>query len=355
MGAVQAVVDKLFGFFQTKGYVTEDEIFNECEDHDLDLVQIDYVSNQLLDRGVLIGDAPLSEGQKGIGVAFDYTQTDYDEIFLYFEKHYPGMSVVLNQIQKVIPPQKGEMEQLIKQTRSGNLYTREILIQKNMRLALKMAYSYRGKTTIPLEDIFQVAVMGIMKAIESYDPYSHSYFTSYCSTWMMQYIDRYIYNRETLIRLPVHVYDKIKLIRQWREESSEKELITLVQSEYNIDGNNAVGLISYSELDRIQSLDQLMNEKEELLLYDDFNLEEYVDKKLVSYLLFQAISRLSAREKDVLLLRYGLLDDCSMTLEKVGSILSVTRERVRQIESSALRKLRFSPQVRSLKTFLEDM
>ncbi len=340
MNPAQAVIEILVQMFQEKGYVTEDEVFNACEFHDLDLGKIDYVSNQLLDRGVLIGDPPSSDEEKSVESAFDYSQTDYEEIFRYFRKHYPGMKPIIKQIRKTIPPQKGEMEQLLLQTRSGNQHTREILIRKNMRIALKMAYSYRDKTTIPLEDLFSVAIIGIIKAIEAYDPFKHSYFTSYCGTWMMQYVDRYICDHETLIRVPVHAYENIKRIRQWRYEYTETELKKLVMEELGIDEDEAYEMISYSELDHIQSLDLWMKKRKELQLYADFNVEEIIDNHLLTESIFRALSFLTKKEQMVIVMRYGLDGNGIMTLEDVGKILSVSRERVRQIEHVAIRKMR---------------
>ena len=355
MSPSQAVIAKLTALFEKKGYVTESEIFDACETHDLDLSQIDFVSNQLLDKGVLIGDAPLTEHSDAPDASYDYTQTDYDKIYRYFRKHYPGMNHVIKMIKRITPPQKGEMEQLLQQTRSGNLFTREILIHKNLRTALKMAYSYRTKTSIPLDDIFQVAVIGIMKAIESYDPYSHSYFTSYCGTWMMQNVDRYICDRETIIRIPVHAYEKIQMIRQWREDYEGSTLIEKIQSEFAVDSSEAQKLVSYSEFDHIQSINLLLSRKNQSQLIDDFSVEEMVDERIANETIRQALSLLSPKERKVIILRYGLIDNRIWTLEEVGSVLQITRERVRQIELKTLRKLKSAPQFRHLYLLYEEM
>lgn len=348
MDPAQTVIEILVQMFQEKGYVTEDEVFNACEFHDLDLGKIDYVSNQLLDRGVLIGDPPSSDEEKSVESAFDYSQTDYKAIFRYFRKHYPGMKPIIKQIQKTIPPQKKEMEQLLLQTRSGNQHTREILIRKNMRIALKMAYSYRDKTTIPLEDLFSVAIIGIIKAIEAYDPFKHSYFTSYCGTWMMQSVDRYICDHEALIRIPVHMYEKVKQIRQWREECSKKELFTRIQNSFKVDELEMLDLISYSEIENMQSLDQLLKKWPDLQLYDSFDVNNNIDSKLFKEQFHDALSKLTEREQTIIMMRNGLNGNRTMTLEEVGKHLSLTRERVRQIESCAIKKLRRSPKLRLL-------
>ncbi len=353
MNPVQAVIEILIQMFQKKGFVTEDEVFDACEGHDLGLGQIDYVSNQLLDNGVLIGDPPLSDEAKSIESAFDYSQTDYDVIFRFFRIRYPGMKPLLKQIKKTIPPQKGEMEQLLLQTRSGNPHTREIIIRKNMRIALKMVYSYRDKTAIPLEDLFSVAILGIMKAIEAYDPFTHSYFTSYCGTWMMQYVDRYICDHETLIRVPVHAYENIKRIRQWRDEYTEKELKQLVMEEFGIDECEAYELISYSELDHISSLELLMKNPDRTIFQEESQIDCIIESRLLTESIKQSLMTLTEKERRIIILRYGLFGNRVMTLEEIGEEASVTRERIRQIEAKVLRKLRNPEKYHELHDYYE--
>ena len=125
--------------------------------------------------------------------------------------------------------------------------------------------------------------------------------------------------------------------------------------EFDIDLSEAAELISYSELDHIFSLDQLLARRNELQLLDGFNLEEIIDTRIASAAIRKALSLLSPKEKKVIILRYGLLDDRIRTLDEVGCIMHVTRERIRQIEAKALRKLKTAPHFRFLHLLYEEM
>lgn len=364
----EAVVELLFEMYQKRGFVTTDEIFNACEEEELSIFDTDYVSNKVIEKGAFVTDEqPLMHSdntQANEDELTDYTQTDYSEIFRYFNSNYPSMGFVIDYIKSAKPLQHGEMSQLIKQMRSGNTYAKEIAFCKNMRLALKAAYSYRNKTIISLEDIFQQACLSIMKAIDSYDPYIHSAFASYCSTWIMQGIDRYIKDYENLIRIPVHLYEKLDRIKKISERYSYyscDELVPIVASHMEISNVEADELIGYYSLLNISSLDEFFeiydNADEALAkLSKDAILSEedafaWVDNNFLRKEISKALSALSSKEIDILRLRYGL-DGPIKTLAEVGDIFNVTRERIRQIEAKALRKLRHPSISKKIKEFL---
>jgi len=361
----EAVVELLFEMYQKRGFVTTDEIFNACEEAELSIFDTDYVSNKVIEKGAFVTDEqPLMHSdntQSNEDELTDYTQTDYSEIFRYFNSNYPSMGFVIDYIKSVKPLQHGEMTQLITQMRSGNAYAKEIAVSKNMRLALKAAYNYRDKTSISLEDIFQQASMSVLKAIEAYDPYIHSAFTSYCGTWIKQGIDRYIMDYENLIRIPVHLYEKLIHIKRISEQYayySCDELVPIVASYMEISNTEASELIGYYSLLNISSLDEFFenyDDVDEMLakLSKDIVLSEedafaMVDENYVRNEILKAISTLSSKESDIIRLRYGL-DGAEKTLEEVGNKFNVTRERIRQIEAKALQKLRHPSRSSNLK------
>lgn len=364
----EAVVELLFEMYQKRGFVTTDEIFNACEEAELSIFDTDYVSNKVIEKGAFVTDEqPLAHSdltQADEDELTDYTQTDYSEVFRYFNSNYPSMGFVIDYIKSVKPLQHGEMAQLITQMRSGNAYAKEIAVSKNMRLALKAAYNYRDKTSISLEDIFQQASMSVLKAIEAYDPYIHSAFTSYCGTWIKQGIDRYIMDYENLIRIPVHLYEKLIHIKRISERYayySCDELAPVVASHMETSNAEASELIGYYSLLNISSLDELLeiydntDETLEKLSNDTILSEEdafaWVDNNLVRNEISKALSTLSSKESDIIRLRYGL-DGPDKTLEEVGNKFNVTRERIRQIEAKALRKLRHPSRSKRMKDFL---
>lgn len=273
------------------------------------------------------------------------------------------MGFIIDYIKSAKPLQHGEMLQLITQMRSGNMYAKEIAFYKNMRLALKAAYNYRNKTAISLEDIFQQACLSIIKAIDSYDPYTHSAFTSYCSTWIMQGIDRYITDYENLIRIPVHLYEKlirVKKISECFACYSYDELISIVSDNTEISTNEACELVAYYSLLDVSSLDEyydicdnideiLSKLSKETVLSEEETFAS-VDSNFIREEIIKALSTLSPKEDSVIRLRYGL-DGSEKTLKEVGNQFNVTRERIRQLEMKALRKLRCPAKTATLKDY----
>lgn len=363
----EAVVELLFEMYQKRGFVTTDEIFNACDEVELSIFDTDYVSNKVIEKGAFVTDEqPLAHSdltQADEDELTDYTQTDYSEIFRYFNSNYPGMGFIIDYIKSAKPLQHGEMLQLITQMRSGNSYAKEIAFNKNIRLALKATYNYRTKTSISLEDIFQQACLSIIKAIDLYDPYTHSAFTSYCSTWIMQGIDRYIMDYENLIRIPVHLHEKLAHIKKISENHtyySFDELVTIIANNMEISNAEASELIGYYSLLNISSLDEffeLNDNAEELLatLSKKIVLPEEavfasVDDNFVKNELSKVLFTLTPKENTIIRLRYGL-DEPEKTLEEVGNIFNVTRERIRQLEAKALRKLRHPSRRKNLKDY----
>lgn len=233
-----------------------------------------------------------------------------------------------------------------------------------MRLALKAAYNYRAKTSISLEDIFQQACLSIIKAIDLYDPCVHSAFASYCSTWIMQGIDRYIMEYENLIRIPVYLYEKLIHIKRISENCvyySHDELVTIVSSHMNISNIEAGELIAYYSLLNITSLDEffeisdnadktLANLSKETVLAED-EAFALVDNNFVSEEISKTLSNFSPKENNIIRLRYGL-DGVEKTLEELGNQFNVSRERIRQIEVKVLQKLRHQSFSKKIKDFL---
>lgn len=371
----EAVTELLFEMYQKRGFVTTDEIFNACDEAELSIFDTDYVSNKVIEKGAFITDKqPLhhSDGERNNRDELtDYAQTDYSEIFTYFSLNYPNMDFVIDYIKTAKPLQHGEMLQLITQIRSGNIYAKEIAFSKNIRIALKAAYNYRDKTAISLEDIFQQACISILKAIDAYDPYVHSAFTSYCSTWIMQGIERYIMEHENIIRIPVHLYERLNHIKKIEDDHlyfSRMELICFVSEHMGISSDEAEELISFYFLTDVSSLDEVFEDCEdnydnfynnqsiedlmsclstETILYEEDAFNQ-VNENFIKYAILNVLETLSPKESDVLKSRYGM-NGPEKTLEEVGFEFNVTRERIRQIEAKAFRKLRHSSRSRYIK------
>ena len=338
MKTENVIIEKLNELYHKRGYVSEEEILELCDEHSLSFLLTDHVISRLTDMGVLIADAPNNTKENDY---YDYSQIDYEQVYLFFENLYPDMRPTLDYIRAIPPIQKGETKSLISQIRSGNEYARKVLTEKCFRTALRITMNYQEKTSVPLEDLFMISYDGIVEAIDSYDPYSGSHFTSYVSLWIKQKIDRYICDNESLIRLPVHMFEQISNVKSIidNEYGSGKSLISAIAGNMEITEDRARELLGILNMQEILSLDEL-SETEEVCFYDIDEYEKVLNDILKEQLLRMLDSCLSEKQKRVIYYRYGIETERVCTLEEIGTMMNVTRERVRQIEDKSLRRLR---------------
>ena len=338
MKTENVIIEKLNELYHKRGYVSEEEILELCDEHSLSFLLTDHVISRLTDMGVLIADAPNNTKENDY---YDYSQIDYEQVYLFFENLYPDMRPTLDYIRAIPPIQKGEIKQLINQIRSGNTYARKVLIEKSFRTALRIVMNYQDKTTVPLEDLFMASYDAIEEAVDSFDPYSGSYYTSYLSFWVRNKIDRYIAYTGSIIRLPVHMCEIMSNVIEIIENEyvSRKELSVIIANKLEITDDRARELLDILEMQNVLSLDELLESEEDVYVYAPDEYEEVLDS-ILSDQLMDMLDSLTDREKKVVELRYGLKCKRPYTLEEIGGIIGVTRERIRQIEDKALRKLR---------------
>ena len=200
------IIDILYKKYQSQGYISEQDIFDLCDENSLSFIQTDRVCNRLFDLGVLISDGIHPDNDNSNEDVIDYSQFDYSEVYSFFLQNYPQMKPIVEYIKGTNPPQKGEANNLVIQMKSGNVHARKILIEKYLRIALRITMNYKNKTNISLDDIFSVACEGLITAIDSYDPYNNTAFASYISLWIRQKVDRYICDHEYYFRIPAHIF-----------------------------------------------------------------------------------------------------------------------------------------------------
>jgi len=334
------IVDILYKKYQNQGFITEQAIFDLCDDNSLSFIQTDRVCGKLQDLGVLIKDSDKNNSKEKTDIQ-DYSQIDYGKVYSFFLDYYPQMKPVIEHIKNTIPPQKGEVDMLFQQMKSGNQYARKRLIEMHLRAALRATMNYDDSTTVPLEEIFSVACDGLISAVDSYDPYSNSYFASYASLWMKQRIDRYIIDNRSLIRIPVHAYSNLEEILKIIENCTIKEMkkVQIIESELGISEKEAREWLRIACSSEVLYFEDFQDDYESYLP-DNLDIFEIVEQDAKSNDVMNILDKLTLREKNVLVQRYGLIDNNCKTLEEIGEKLSVTRERIRQIEAKALRKMR---------------
>jgi len=250
----------------------------------------------------------------------------------------------IGQVALLTPDQEIELAAKIKK---GDKKARELMIKANLRLVVKIAHDYEG-LGLPLLDLINEGNIGLMKAVERFDPAKGGKLSTYGSWWIKQSIKRALANQSKTIRLPVHLVDKISKMRRTglklQEELGREPTDEELGDELGISASRVAQLrtaaIRPASLDAPIGDDDSNNFAE---VVQDENADtpyEQLEDKTVTKMLHEMIKTLDSREATILRYRFGLDGGSEKTLEEVGEKFGVTRERVRQIQNIALNKLR---------------
>jgi len=350
----QDIVEKLYALYKEKGFLHEEEALSAMTAEGVSLVGINRVTDRLIALGVIFSNGLDFDDEENN----DRTRTDFETIYAEILEVSPGQKMLIDYVRNIKPPQNREWRPLVAQMNSGNEYAFNRLFDMYLRIAVRIALNFYKDNGFEIDDAIQEGSMGLIRGIRQYDSSKHGNIGSYLPLWIQQYIDRAFTDKSRTIRLPVHVYESVQRLVQIKEKLFERKCI-----EPSFEEIASVAHISVKTTIRLLQAAQVPVSLE-ALIEDEAN-EEYISKylaipsfegELESRFIFKAIQdsllTLKDRERDVLILRYGLYDDQERTLEEIGSIFNVTRERIRQIEAKAFRKLNHSANVHYFKDLL---
>ncbi len=342
---------------KSRGFVTELELARAFSDVEEYLPAYEEFLDQLDAAGVRVEEfhggylstEPKSESQKEAAARIDLSDISADSIQMY-----------LREIGKV-PLLTGEEEvALAKRKEVGDKEAEKRLIEANLRLVVSIAKRFVGKS-LTLLDLIQEGNIGLFRAVEKFEYRKGYKFSTYATWWIRQAITRALADQSRTIRIPVHMVETInKLLRVSRR---------LVQEYGREPTSEEIGKHLEISADRVREILRISQEPVSLATpigeEEDSHLGDFIEDKnapapsdqathhLLREQVDEVLGTLSLRERRVLQLRFGLTDGRSRTLEEVGQEFGVTRERIRQIEAKALRKLRHPTRSKKLRDFLE--
>jgi RNA polymerase primary sigma factor len=253
------------------------------------------------------------------------------------------------------PIERSRLESLIDQGRAA----REHLIKANTRLVVSIAKKYMGRG-VPFLDLIQEGNLGLMKAVEKFDYHRGYRFSTYATWWIRQTITRAIADQGRTIRVPVHMSDRIRRLyrvaRKLEQEHGRAPTPEEIADEMDLDPRKVQWMmrVSWQPL----SLERPVGEEEDSELGSFIEDEstptpsQSAYQNLLAEKIEQVLTTLSPREARILRFRFGLINGRSYTLEEVGQKFGLTRERIRQIEGKALRRLRHPRRSRELRDYL---
>lgn len=362
------------------GYITYKQIMDALDEFEIDSEKMEDIYQAFEDKGIDVLDEKDAEHLDDSVIneemdELDDVDDDIDEEIREEEdidlskedlSTPKGISVddpvrmYLKEIGKIPLLSSEEEINLAKRMNDGDEFAKKRLAEANLRLVVSIAKRYVGRGMLFL-DLIQEGNLGLMKAVEKFDYQKGFKFSTYATWWIRQAITRAIADQARTIRIPVHMVETInKLVRVQRQlvqELGRDPLPEEIASAMSMDVDK-VREIQKIALEPV-SLETPIGEEEDSHLGDFIPDEEIlapVDAATFTLLKEQlqgVLETLTGREKKVLTLRFGLDDGRARTLEEVGKEFDVTRERIRQIEAKALRKLRHPSRSKKLKDFLE--
>lgn len=344
-----------------QGFLTQDEILEEFPNAEDNLAELDELYDKLLVEGIDVFESVAAEEIESDEKAKERLEREIEILSkLGGAETTDPVRQYLREIGRVPLLIAEEEVELAKRYEKKEKAAKDKLTESNLRLVVSIAKKYIGRG-LSLLDLIQEGNQGLIRAVEKYDWRKGYKFSTYATWWIRQAITRAIADQARTIRIPVHMVETInKLYRTSRrlmQELGREPTAEEIGEEVELDADRVREIFKIAQ--EVTSLEAPVGEDRESFLGDfipdDSQLSpvDQASKQLLKDHLDEVLHTLSDREARVLKLRFGLEGNKQMTLEEVGKVFGVTRERIRQIEAKALRKLKHPSRRKKLQDYLE--
>jgi RNA polymerase primary sigma factor len=319
---------------EQSGMVRQTELAEVLDPLELDELEHEALRRELDQRGIDVLDEEKTPERPPEPVQPIVYETTTDALQLFLRE--AGRHALLTAAQEV---------ELSKRIERGDMQAKQRMIQSNLRLVVSIAKNYRNQG-LPFLDLIQEGTLGLIRAVEKFDWRRGYKFSTYATWWIRQAVARALADKARTIRMPVHIVERLQKLNKaerilWTQLGREPTLEEIAdEASLPIEQAREVKAAAHAST----SLDQPVGETEDAVFGDfvacgDPQPDEEVEVSLRSQALARALGALTDRERAVLILRYGLDNAEPRTLEEIGRTLDLTRERVRQIEGHALKRL----------------
>ena len=268
-----------------------------------------------------------------------------------------ALSTYIKEVERIDLLTREEEYDLAIKAKHGDVAARDTLIKANSRFVISIAKSYQ-KRGLPLEDLISEGNIGLITAIDKFEPDTGYHFISYAVWWIRQAILKAIGDKSRMIRLPMNknaVFTQVQSVKARLEQDGDDVSVEDIAKECNLPAEDVQEILSYAR--EISSLDAPVTAGEGTTFGDFIESPnpgpeaELIEKSLTESI-DSILSRFPERERNVIIMRYGLHDNEPMSLKEVGELYGVTKERIRQIEKKVLATLRDDSNVRQLRTYI---
>lgn len=343
------------------GFLVQDDILIVYQEPEKHIEDIDAFFDEALKKGVDIFETVSTREESDAKKSAEEMEKEIEQLIVL--KHGESLDPIkmyLKEIGKTPLLTFDQEVDLAKKYEKGNENAKEKLIKANLRLVVSIAKKYLGRR-LSFLDLIQEGNRGLIRGVEKYDWRRGYKFSTYATWWIRQAITRAIADQSRTIRIPVHMVDHInryyKTQRRLTQKLGREPSVKEIAKEMEMKVEEVENLMKISQQpkslstpvgdDKEATLEQFVADQNQPTLYDK------VSRELLKDALGKVLETLSPRERKVLMMRFGLEDGKPKTLEEVGREFRVTRERIRQIEAKAIRKLKHPTRARKLKDFLE--